>query len=156
MNYGKDFELKFKKDILDSIPNSSVDRLYDPMGYYSGVSNICDFIFYHEPNIFYLELKSHKGASIPFKNVTQYEKLREKVGIPGVRAGVIIWLYEKDNAIFYLPISTIEQMKNDGEKSFGIRHLNNNKYFYLNFPSKKKRVFYDTDYSLLLTLKDGQ
>jgi len=90
VNYGKAFEEKFKENFKNTVPDCSLDRIYDTMNGYKAISNICDFIGYSKPNIFYLECKSHKGASMPFTNLTQYDKLVDKVGIPGVRAGVIL------------------------------------------------------------------
>lgn len=149
-NYGKNFEQKFKLDFLKTVPNSTIDRLYDPVGGYYGVRNISDFIGYSYPFIFYIELKTHKGASIPFDNITQYDKLIQKIGIKGVRAGVVLWLYEKD-MVLYVPISTIRKMKEDGKKSVGVRSLEED-YKIIQIPSKKKRIFMDSDYSCLLNL----
>lgn len=152
-NYGKAFEQKFKKDFLKTVPNSTIDRLYDTMSGYKAISQISDYIGYSFPNIFYMECKSHKGASIPFDNITQYSKLLQKVGIPGVRTGVILWLIDKD-VVYYIPISTIKQMKKDGKKSVGISAFGT--YNIIEIPSIKKRVFMDSDYSVLLNLKDGE
>ena len=74
------------------------------------------------------------------------------MGIKGVRAGVILWLYEKD-LVLYVPISTISQMMTDGKKSVGIRDLD--KYNIIKIPSIKKRVFMDSDYSILLNMPEG-
>ena len=150
-NLGEQFELKFKED-FSKIPESTIDRIYDVTTGYKSISNVCDFICYKYPNIFYIECKSHKGASFPFVNLTQYSKLKDKVGIKGVRAGVILWLYEKD-LVLYVPISTISQMMNDGKKSVGIRDLD--KYNIIKIPSIKKRVFMDSDYSILLNMPEG-
>ena len=151
---GKEFEAKLKSDFLSTIPNSTIDRLYDLVAGYVSISNICDFIGYSKPNIFYLEAKSHKGASLPFDNITQYDKLKDKVGIPGVRCGVVLWLYEKDMVI-YIPISTITKMKNDGKKSVGLKAVEEG-YNIKIIPSVKKRVFMDSDYSCLLELEEGE
>ena len=151
-NYGKQFEDKFKAD-FSKIEGSSVDRLYDTMNGYKAITQISDFIAYAYPNIFYIECKSHRGASIPMKNLRQYEKLCSKVGIKGVRTGIVLWLIDKD-LVLYIPTSTITQMKADGEKSVGIRHLD--KYNIKVIPSKKKRVFMDSDYSILLELNEGE
>lgn len=150
-NLGKQFELKFKED-FSKIPESTIDRIYDVTTGYKSISNVCDFICYKYPNIFYIECKSHKGASFPFVNLTQYSKLKDKVEIKGVRAGVILWLYEKD-LVLYVPISTISQMMTDGKKSVGIRDLD--KYNIIKIPSIKKRVFMDSDYSILLNMPEG-
>lgn len=153
-NYGKAFEQKFKEDFKKTFPKGSIDRIYDSVLGYKSISNVADFICYVYPNIYYIELKSHKGASIPFENITQYEKLKYKVGIPGVRAGVILWLYEKDK-VLYIPVSTITKMKEDGKKSVGIKAFSDG-YILYEIPSIKKRVFMDTDYSILTSLKDKE
>ena len=56
-NKGKAFEAKFKKDFLATVPNSTIDRLYDTTNGYKAISNISDFIGYSFPTIFYLECK---------------------------------------------------------------------------------------------------
>lgn len=152
VNYGKKFEEKFKAD-FSTIEGASIDRLYDVMSGYKTISQVADFLAYIFPNIYYLECKSHKGASIPIQNITQYEKLKNKVGIHGVRAGVILWLIDKE-MILYIPIATITQMLKDGEKSIGIRHLG--KYNIKIIPTVKKRVFLTGDYSVLKQLKEGE
>ena len=156
MNRGKQFEQKFYQDFC-SIPNVSLDRIYDTQGRNLGVRNVCDFIGYKQPNIFYIECKTIKGNTFPFSNLSQYEKLLTKVGIPGVRAGVIIWFYDPHSSVLYVPISTIKKMKEDGLKSFNIRHLEKyqNVYYYIDIPSTKKRVFMDSDYSCLFDLEEG-
>lgn len=151
-NYGKQFEDKFKED-FSKLEDSSIDRLYDTMNGYKSISQVSDFIGYKYPFIFYIECKSHKGASIPMANITQYDKLKNKVGIPGVRSGVILWLMEKD-IVMYVPTATITQLKEKGEKSVGLRHLS--EYNIKVIPSVKKRVFMDSDYSILMTLEDGE
>lgn len=151
VNRGKQFEEKFKKD-FSSIPDSSVDRLYDVTTGYKNIKQVCDFIAYFYPTIFYIECKSHKGASLPLSNITQYESLKTKVGIRGVRSGVVLWLYEKDK-VFYIPTRTITQLKEDGEKSVGLRHIG--KYDIFEIPSVKKRVFMDSDYTYLKNLNEG-
>lgn len=114
-----------------------------------GVKNISDFIGYYYPNIFYLELKSHLGNTFPLSNLSQYDKLLPKVGINGVRVGVIIWFIDHDK-IYYVPISTIKQMKDDGKKSVNIKDIDT--YRIIEIPSIKKRVFLDSDYSVLFNL----
>ena len=155
INKGKDFENQFKKDWERCFPNGILERIPDQMnGYKFTSSNICDFICYVYPNIFYIECKSHKGASIPFDNITQYDKLKYKVGIPGVRVGVILWLYEKD-VLYYIPVSTITRMKEEGKKSVGLKAVEEGYNIYL-VPGKKKRIFIESDYSFLKDLKDTE
>lgn len=152
---GKQFEEKFKTDWVKSFPNGLLYRLPDQLsGYKSTSRNLCDFIGFNLNTLYLIECKSHRGASIPMENITQYDKLKNKIGIPGVRAGVVLWLIDKDK-VMYVPMSTIQKLKEeDGEKSVGIRHLKD--YNIYEIPSVKKRVFMDSDYSLLLNLKDGE
>lgn len=157
VNRGKQFEAKFKADIIATLPNCSIDRLLDQQSGYLSIRNISDFILYKYPSIYYIECKSHKGNTFPLINITQYDKLLGKVGIPGVRAGVVLWLIEHD-VVVYLPISFITYLKENNYKSFNVKMINNpdlNTKF-LNIPSIKRRVFLDSDYSVLQTLKDGE
>ncbi len=128
------------------MPNSFLIRLYDNTSGYLSISNICDYIGYKKPNIYLLECKSHKGASIPFDALTQYDKMREYEDMDGVKAVFIVWLYEKD-IVFAVPCKTLTQMKKDGEKSVGLRNIDN--YDIIKIPSVKKRVFLESDYSVL-------
>lgn len=57
--------------------------------------------------------------------------------------------------VVYLPIKTIEKMKQDGKKSFNVKDLENSIYRIIVIPSKKKRVFLDSDYTILKTLEEG-
>ena len=152
VNKGKAWEAKFKTDFMKSFPDGSIDRLYDPVGGYYGINNICDFIGYEWPNIYYLELKSHKGNTFPFTCLPQYDKLISKVGIKGVRAGVVLWFIDHDQVI-YAPISTITKMKNDGKKSINVKELDD--YHLIKLPGQKKRVFVECDYRVLKDLDEG-
>lgn len=153
INRGKQFEGKFKNDFL-KIPNSSLDRLYDTQNGYKSISQISDYIGYVYPNIFYLECKCHEGNTFPLENLTQYAKLKQKVGIPGVRAGVVIWFIDHDK-IIYVPITTITKLHADKKKSVNIRTISHDEYDFVDIPVEKRRVFLDADYSALLNLPEG-
>ena len=156
MNKGKNFEIQFKKCWEKSFPVSFIYRLNDQMSGYKVFSrNICDFICFNEGLLYLIECKSHNGNTFPLVNLTQFDKLKEKVGIPGVRAGVVIWFIEH-NKVVYVPISTFIKLKEDEKKSFNIKMLGNEDYFSLEIPGKVKRLFIDSDYSVLKNLKDGQ
>lgn len=152
-NRGKQWETKVREDFKRTFPNGTIDRLYDPVGGYLGVHNISDFIAYNYPNFYLIECKSKDGNTFPFSNLSQYDKLLPKVGIPGVRVGVIIWFKDHDKVI-YLPIKTVKKMKEDNKKSINIKKdLDLYRIFVI--PSVKKRVFLDCDYTLLSQLEDG-
>ncbi len=151
IDYGKKFEERFKLDWVNSTGGAIV-RLYDNTSGYLSISNVSDYICYKYPNLFFIECKSHKGASIPFTAISQYDKLLSFSNIKGIRSGVVLWLYEKD-IVLYIPVKTIKLLKDSGEKSVGIRHLKD--YDIIEIPSKKLRVFMESDYNVLLSLKEG-
>ena len=148
LNQGKAFEAVFKKDWEKTFGDNSIDRIYDSVSGYATISNISDFIGYYYPNIFYLECKSHKGASIPIANITQYDKLKKKVGIKGVRAGVVLWLIDKDK-LYYIPVSTITSLLADDYKSINPDKLIPLGYNIIEIPATKKRAYMYGDYSVL-------
>ena len=154
-NRGKQFEEQFRKDFLKTFPDGFILRLPDQMsGYKSYSQNPCDFICFTNGKLFLMECKSHKGASLPFDVITQFDKLASYSDIPDVYAGVVIWLYEKDK-VLYAPINLIKRLKGEGKKSIGIKALNEYEEF-IEIPSEKKRVMMSTDYSILLNLGENK
>lgn len=155
LNNGKKFEAKFKEDWAKAFPHSFLLRLYDQVSGYKVTSqNPCDFIGYVQPNLYLLECKSHKGNIFPWTALTQYDKLTKYVGIEGVRVGVVLWMQDHDTVV-YLPISSITAMMNNNCKSFNVKMLKENTYKILVIPSVKKRIFMESDYTVLKTLADG-
>lgn len=152
---GKQFEEKVKEDWKKISKDAIIDRNYDITSGYAHISGISDFTAYLYPNIYYLEVKTIKGNTFPISNLTQLNKLKEKIGIKGVRAGVIIWFYEHESKIVYVPAQTFVKLKEDNKKSFNIKMLEDTLYKAILIPSIKKRVFYDSDYSVLLNLSEG-
>lgn len=153
LNKGKKFEAYIKKD-FQALPGVSIDRIYDVQSGYKTISNISDFIAYKYPNIFYLEIKSHKGNTFPLSCLTQYPKLIAKYKIPGVRAGVILWMIDHDQ-ILYIPISTFYKLFRDGKKSFNINMIEDETYKSIIIPAKKLRTFFTCDFSVLFDKEDS-
>ena len=152
-NYGKEFEAKVKSDI-QKIPDSHIERIYDVTNGYKSIKGRSDYIFYWYPNQFWLECKCHRGNTFPWSDLRQYDALLEVANIKGIRSGVILWMIDH-NIVVYLPIITIKKMKEDNKKSFNIKDLIDNKYRIIQIPSKKRRVFMDSDYTILKDLKEG-
>lgn len=151
----KRFEQQVAKD-LSKIDKSLVYRLPDQQsGYYGTSSNICDFIFYRQPNIYFIECKTHRGNTFPLSAFRQYSKMVECVGKQGVRCGVILWMYEHDK-IFYIPVSTFTKLINDNKKSFNIKYEGSDIYKSYVIPSEIKRTYRVCDFSLLLDLQEGE
>lgn len=149
---GKKFEEIFRLDWKKCFPNTFIFRLKDLMnGYKETSQNPCDFICFPGKSLFLMECKEHKGASIPFTAIPQYERLLEYKGLPNVYPGVVIWFSEKD-LVVWVSVEDMEKMFLAGEKSIGIRMLENKSYNIIVLPSVKKRVFLETDYTYLLKL----
>lgn len=153
VNRGKQFELKVRSD-LSKIQGISIDRLQDAMSGFKHMSNISDLIFYKFPFICYGEIKSHKGNTFPLSNLTQYEKLLAKKGIKGVRAGVILWFIDHDK-VLWVPIETFEKLRKEDKKSVNVK-MDYEEYNIIEIPSQKRRVFLDSDYSILFMEWDKQ
>lgn len=115
-------------------------------GYHETSGNPCDFVCFADKKLFLVECKEHKGASIPFTAIPQYERLLQHQGYDDVYPGVLIWFSEKDRVI-WVGIDEMEKMVKDGEKSIGLRMLENGTYNIKEIPCEKKRTFVRIDYS---------
>jgi len=150
-NRGKAFEQVFQHD-LQNIKDSIVLRLPDQQSGYFGTSqNPCDFIFYHSPNMFMLECKSHEGNTFPLSNLRQYSKLIKYANVTGARVGVVLWFIDHDK-IVYIPINTFKKLIADDKKSFNVKMIGEEEYKNYLIPTEKKKVFLTGDYSVLLDL----
>lgn len=145
---GKAWEDQFKKTWEQQFPGTFLFRLKDLLnGYKETSKNPCDFLCMPNDKLFMVECKAHKGASIPFEDIPQYDRLLKYKGLKNVYPGCLVWLYEKD-VVFWVSIETMEKLYTDGEKSIGIRHFGT--YDILFLPGEKKRVFITPDYSKLI------
>lgn len=161
---GKQFEDKLKKDWEKSLPSSFILRIPDQVSMYKNTSeNICDFMMYNEPKLFLVEVKTVEGNTFSIQTESkeiagkmtpfrQYYKLLKYKDYKGVFPGVMIW-FQKHDKVVWFPIDSIEKMINDGKKSINIKMLKEQEYFMLDIPSVKKRVFMDSDYSVMMSLR---
>lgn len=156
-NSGKLFEKDFKESFP---PNISIDRLYDTMGGFAGIKNICDFIVYQYPYEYYFELKSYEAKSIPLSAISkaQYEGLLKKSYLPGVMPGVIFDYRDKDphnNEAYFIPIWRVKLFKDEAtRKSISIEYAR--KYGNL-LPGRCKvtRWTYDIEKFLISLREEG-
>ena len=153
-NRGKDFEARFLKD-FSSIPSADVTRIYDTTNQFHGIKNISDFVCYLYPNMFYMEVKSCKGNTFNFAQLTQYDDLVKKLYKRGVRAGVTIWFIDFQKVV-YVPIVTIKKMKENGLKSVNLKNIlsGKDKYYFIDVPSEPMRVFLKSNYLILQEVPD--
>ena len=155
-NLGKPFENRFAKDWKRCFPNTLIYRLPDQQSGYAGggSSNPCDFFCFTGNELLMVECKAHKGASIPFTAIPQYDRMLDYKGLEKTYPGVVIWFYEKD-IVRWVSIEEMEKMVNDGEKSIGLRMIDDKKpykksYNIITIPSVKIRTFLESDYKYLI------
>ena len=153
---GKKWENKFASTFEKQFPDKLIYRLPDQQSGYAGEggSNPCDFLCYPGDCVLMVECKAHKGASIPFTAIPQYDKQLDYKGLYKTYPGVIVWFYEKD-VVIWVSIEEMEKMVNDGEKSIGLRMIDEKKpykkaYNIITLPSIKLRTFMETDYNYLV------
>ena len=152
INRGKQWESKLKED-FSKLSGAYIYRVPDQLGGLKGQTGICDFIGFSYPSIFFLEAKTILGNTFPITNFTQFDKLMSIPDVRGVHRGVVIWFQDHDKVI-YVPVLTIDKMKQDGKKSVNIKKIDEEGYAYANIPSTPRRVFLDSDYSVLLNLPE--
>lgn len=152
---GKKFEDRFKLDWVESVPDSVCYRLYDTMSGYMGQRNVGDFICYKYPLMFIIDCKSIQGNTLPFSDLRQYDQMLEYKDIDGLQVGFIVWFIDHDFGILWIPVQTMEKIKNEGKKSFNVKMIDNPEYECLLIPSKKLRTFYKSDYSALVNYYDN-
>jgi Holliday junction resolvase len=159
---GKKFEDRFRTDYKRCFPGTMIYRLPDQQSGYSGggSSNPCDFFCYPGSLVLMIECKAHKGASINFSEIRQYDKMLDYKGLEKTHPGVVVWFYEKDTVI-WVSIEEMEKMRADGEKSIGLRMIDSKKpykkaYNIITIPSEKLRVFMETDYNYLVEVLNGE
>lgn len=152
VNRGKQWETKLKED-FSKLSGAYIYRVPDNMSGYKGITGISDFIGYKFPKIFFIEAKTVLGNTFPLTNFTQYDKLMTVPDEKGIHRGVMIW-FQDHSAVLYVPVLTIAKMKADGKKSVNIKKIDEEGYEYIRIPSVQKRVFLDSDYSVLLDLPD--
>ena len=154
MNDGK----KFEEDFIKSIPENWFKyRLRDSGGSWQGgekarftPTNICDFIVYNN-KLWLLELKSHKGKSIPLSCIRENQiKGLEAASKLGVDAGYIFNFRDVEETYFidaakinkFIELSTRKSIPLDFLKEHGMlipQHKKKVRYRYdLGFMGKEK------------------
>lgn len=163
---GKDFEQDFAKS---KPSNVFVHRIRD-LVMFAGSSSICDYIVYKHPKLFLLELKSHKGQSIPIKE--KYYKDGKKAGelqsygvisrkqleglydiycnpmMQGVECGFIFNFREKCST-FYIPVEKVWNFIKDPNRSRSSIPMDWCQQHGVRVPQRKKISRYTYDYGFL-------
>jgi len=136
MNPGKQFEKDFQSSAGWDI---EIERLKDAAGWSDGEntrftpSNIADFVLYdgnsEKKELFYVELKSYKGKSIPFGNfnIKHLVKLEEKAKKIGVRS-IVVFNPRDIEKVYYADAADVteymlDQARINGRKSIPLEWI---------------------------------
>lgn len=109
-----------------------------------GISNPCDYFCYYKPNMYMIECKTTSGASLPFKNISEYQlkSLWESFIKYSIDSYLIVWYYEKERCRA-IPISVIKEMIDEGKKSIRYNYKDSR---IVEITGKKKRVYFEWDW----------
>ena len=121
INSGQKFQDDFQASCIEQ--KLCIDRVKNQSGGKAGVSNICDFIVFAHPFLYYLELKSYGGKRFPFDDLrpNQYEGLMMKSTYPSVYAGVLLNLrFSGEEHAFFVDIRYIRDLKTSGNRSISL------------------------------------
>ena len=145
VNAGKIFE----NDFISSVPPTAWHyRLRDTAGTWQGgegarfsISNICDFILFNQGNLFLLELKSHKGKSLPFSCIKEkhLEDLVKANEHQGIHSYMVINFRDTEETYAVYAHRILKFMQESGKKSIPISYCRDNGLF---IPQEKKKVHY--------------
>lgn len=119
---GKDAEKKIKEWLDRPEDGYSFDRFYDQLsGYYLTSRNICDFVCYKYPYIYYIESKATWKDRFDFNLIQphQMEGLLNKSQIPGCY-GLVIVLFATQKRAFVFKATDISKLESEGTKSLNI------------------------------------
>lgn len=124
MNAGKKFERDWKKS-CNNIDGLFYYRNNDGTASWGNGSdsvrfqtkNICDIFMYKYPVFFALELKSHKGSSIPFSAIRkdQIDGLLSQKNKKGVISGLLLFFSDKE-LCYFLDINDYKYLEDIGER----------------------------------------
>lgn len=145
ISMGKKFEECLYKGFRNTFKGGTINRIYDTQGYHKGIRNVCDYIGYNFPYIYYLEAKSLHGNTFNIQKLTQYNALLEKHNIKGVIAGVVIWFIDHKRVVF-VDIDKVTELINLGKKSINIKFEND---YSIELDTNIKRVYPDINFSKL-------
>lgn len=111
MNAGKRMEQNWRKSCL-RVPRLYYKRMNDGTAtFYGGQAqngvrfqkeNPYDCFMFLKPNLYLIELKSHKGSSLPINAIrgVQLDHLSSVMGVPGIVAGFVVHFQDKEECYF--------------------------------------------------------
>lgn len=153
MILGKKAEQKIREWLDQPEQGYCLDRIPDQMTGFYGSKNICDFILFISPNMYFIESKSTWSDRFDFSMITeyQYKSLLQKSKIQNVY-GIIIILFAEKQRAFIIDINEINKLKSIGKKSINIKKIDEwgIKYTEIQMiPSRKVMLDYTGDFQVI-------
>lgn len=152
LNEGKKFEQDFEKSIPEDM---YYKREKDDTAGFRGVHNSHDYTLYRFPNLCLMELKSVKGKSIPFSNITnnQLEGLYNEGFKRGIIAG-FLFNFRAVGQTYFVEVGKVwDYIKTAERKSIPVVWCEENGIL-LRGKKKRTRWRYDVD-DLISKLRRG-
>ena len=135
----------FEEEIKASFPQDFyVERYKDHTAGFKGVANPADFRLYKYPLTFLLELKSHKGKSIPIAKIrpNQIQGMEKATHYEGVYGGFLINFRELEETYYITVQDVIQFIQMEERKSIPVEWCRDHG---VKIDQKKKRVRYSYD-----------
>jgi len=145
---GKKAELKIREWLDRPEDGYCFDRIPDQLTGFYGSSNICDFVLYKSPNMYYIESKATWGDRFDFVRLTEIQRkgLLRKSKILGVH-GIVVVLFATDKRAFVIEIGQLQSLIDKGIKSINIHKIDKWEFKYSEIqtiPNSRKQLL---DYS---------
>ena len=140
-NLGKVFEAEIKA----SIPSDFyIERYKDDTSGFYGVSNPADYRLYKYPLTFLLELKTHKGKSIPLAKIrdNQVQGMYRASQHKGIYGGFILNYRDLEETYYIAVDQMVSFITSQERKSIPVEWCRDNG---IRITQKKKRVRYSYD-----------
>lgn len=121
---GKKAEHKIREWLDRPEQGYCFDRIPDQMNGFYGSCNICDFLLYKYPTLYYIESKATYGERFDFARISEYQMthMLAKSNIAHVEAVVVV-LFATYKRAFLLRIKDIAESVSQGHKSINITKI---------------------------------
>jgi len=157
MNAGKKFEEDFKKSVPECVfyyrfkDGTASWNKSDKVRFQA--HNICDCLIFNNVKLFLLELKSHKGKSLPFSCIRdkQLEELFQANKFGNIQAGLVINFRDLEETYFIDIDKVMNFIHHSDRKSIPVEFLKAEGKF---LPQFKKRTRYTYDLIDFLEVKN--
>ena len=143
----KDAGKIFEEEIKASIPpDVYVERYKDDTAGFKGVANPADYRLYKYPYTFLLELKTHKGKSLPLAKIRerQIQGMYKAAMYHGIYAGFLINFRELEETYYISVNDVVTFISSNERKSIPVEWC---REYGVRIGQTKKRVRYSYDLS---------